>query len=373
MSAKHRRVSPAWKFLRWGLVLTMLAVSGGAALLSMFDFGTYQLNGNITAVDTAPLLGTDRPVAVVTHPDAPKQPLNILIVGSDSRKGTKIGGSTPGLSDTTILLHITADRTKVTGVSIPRDSMVQRPDCVGKNGETIPASFGMFNAAFSQGGIACTQRTVEQLTGVRTDHFIVVNLAGFQDMVDAIGGVPICVPQPVNDPIGRIYLKAGSYTANGKQALDYARERHTMSLNGDLGRMKRQQTLLAAIAHKVLSVGMLAHPFDLYHLLDRATSSLTTDPGMATVESLAGLAQELKDIDPHNIRFLSVPTHAYEPDPNRLAWDTEVAEGIWEAFRNDSNMPGPVMRDATRGDRAIPGEGATDHKVRKADTNGLCA
>lgn len=331
------------------------------------------LNNNITQIDTTTALGTDRPTAQPAPPEAPHEPLNILVIGSDSRAGQKnIGGETPGLSDTTILLHVNAARTTITGVSIPRDSMVQRPTCLSKDGKTnLPAEFSMFNQAYAVGGPGCTQRTVEQLTGVRTDHFAIVDFSGFKRMVKALGGVPICVPRPVNDTIGKITLPAGAYTANPDQALNYVRERHTMSANGDLGRMKRQQAFLSAMVNKVLSAGTLTNAPRLYRFLDAATSSLTTDPDLASLASLASLAQEMQTVPARNIRFLSVPTQPYAPDPNRLQWASS-AKAIWQSFRADEALPNDLRSETTSATKARTA-GKVDKKVRRADQNGLCA
>jgi LCP family protein required for cell wall assembly len=380
---KHLRVTTRRKIGRALAVVTAVLM----VLVSVGGYLTYRhLDGNITALDTSAALGDDRPTAATSTKNT--KPLNILLLGSDSRAGqTEIKGSTPGLSDTTILLHINASRTALTGVSIPRDSMVQRPYCLSKDGHTtVRGELAMFNTAYAVGGPGCAQRTVEQLTNIRTDHFAVVDFAGFENMVDALDGVPICVPQEVNDDIGKIYLPAGSYNADGKQALGYVRERHEMSANGDLGRMKRQQTFLAAMANKALSTGTLTDPTRLYRFLDAATQSLTTDPDLASVASLASLATELRGVKEKNIRFLSIPTVPYPADPNRLAWAPQ-ARAVWAALRNDAPLPKTVRSDTTSATASasstnktsetgsVPSPAPTphnDHKVREADSNGLC-
>jgi LCP family protein required for cell wall assembly len=302
-----------------------------------------QLEGNITALDTTDALGTDRPEAAIPE-DAERKPLNILLLGSDTREGigNNIGGETPGLSDTTILLHLSADRERAYGVSLPRDAMVERPTCLGKDGETMdPGGLSMFNAAYAVGGPACTQRTVEQLTGIRMDHFVVIDFNGFKQMVDALGGVPVCVPEEVDDNIGHIHLPEGSYEVTGAQALDYVRVRHDISDNGDIGRMKRQQAFLASMTNKAISLGTLANPVKLYSFLDAATKSLTTDPELASLKNLAGLARQVQNIGLDNIQFLTVPFESYEPDPNRLVWAPE-AEGLWDRLRMDRPL-GPDL------------------------------
>ena len=306
------------------------------------------LEGNITSMDVEDALGTDRPDEVVKA-DVEHKPLNILLLGSDTREGqgNNIGGDTPGLSDTTILLHLSADRDRAYGVSIPRDSMVERPECERKDGQgTDPGGLRMFNEAYAIGGPACTIKTVEAITNIRINHFVVVDFNGFKNMVDALGGVPVCVPEEVNDNIGHIYLPAGSYEVKGQQALSYVRLRHGLSENGDIGRMKRQQAFLAAMANKAISAGTLLNPVRLYNFLDAATKSLTTDPELASLGKLRGLAGQMKDIGLGKIQFLTVPWETYPPDPNRVQLAPE-ADQLWKLLRNDEELPPRFGKDVT--------------------------
>jgi LCP family protein required for cell wall assembly len=322
------------------VVASILAVVLTSAVVIAYK----KLEGNINAVSIAEQLGDDRPDAVEV--EGPKRPLNVLVMGSDTRDGTKIGGDTPGLSDTTILLHLSADRSRAYGVSLPRDAMVERPECATKNGkDTIPAALSQFNAAYAVGGPACTIKTVESLTDIRIDHFVVINFVGFRDMVNAIHGVRVCVPEEVNDDIGKIYLPAGTYKVNGRQALDYVRVRHGLGAEtGDIGRMKRQQAFIAAMVEKVVSAGTLANPVRLYNFLDAATRSLTTDPGFANLKQLAGIGTQLKDIGLDKVQFITVPNQPWPEDPNRLEWAPE-AKGLWKRIRFDRPL-GPYGRTA---------------------------
>ena len=316
-----------------GVVVTLAVALGGL-------FVYRQLEGNITALDTSDVLGSDRPDKVVDEAE-PLDPLNILLLGSDTREGlgnASIGGETPGLSDTTILLHLSADRKRAYGVSLPRDAMVERPECVTESGSTDPGGLSMFNTAYATGGPGCTQRTVEQLTGIRIDHFVVVDFAGFKQMVNALGGVEVCVPEEVNDDVGNIRLPAGTYEADGDQALDYVRVRHGISENGDIGRMKRQQAFLASMANEAISAGTLANPVKLYNFLDAATQSLTTDPELASLKELAKLANQVRGIGLENIQFMTVPFEWWEEDPNRVVWAPE-ADRLWRLLENDKELP----------------------------------
>jgi LCP family protein required for cell wall assembly len=324
-------------------VLRGIAIGVAVLLVAVGTVGffAYQhLNKNITAISDK-ALGNHRP-SEVAKAHGNDKPLNILLLGSDTRKGQTghIGGQTPGLSDTTILLHVSADRKLAYGVSLPRDAMVQRPSCERKDGHgRDPGGLSMFNAAYAVGGPLCTVHTVEKLTNIRINHFVVIDFNGFRKMVDALGGVEVCVPREVNDTTGHIYLPAGTYNVKGQRALDYVRVRHDIgtSENGDIGRMKRQQTFLASMANKVVSAGTLANPVRLYRVLDAATKSLTTDSDLASLKKLAGLAKSLKGIGLDNIQFLTVPFRAYPPDPNRLQW-APGANRLWFLMRHDKPL-----------------------------------
>ena len=274
---RRRRVT---KGVLIGLAIVLVVISTG--LLIAYK----KLEGNINAISINDALGKDRPDAVKV--EGPKKPLNVLVMGSDNRDGSKIGGDTPGLSDTTILLHLSADRSRAYGVSIPRDAMVERPECRSKDGKkTVPGGLTQFNVAYAVGGPACTIKTLEKITNIRIDHFVVINFAGFKEMVNAVNGVQVCVPSEVNDEVGHIHLPAGTYKVNGNQALDYVRVRHDLGAEtGDIGRMKRQQAFIAAMVKKVVSKGTLANPVRLFRFLDAATKSLTTDTGFAHLKEL---------------------------------------------------------------------------------------
>ncbi|MFL6131206.1 MAG: LCP family protein [Nocardioidaceae bacterium] len=373
-------------------VLKTLGITLSVVLVVVLAGGFFvyrHLDKNITALNVTHALGSDRPTEIVDK-SAPTKPLNILLLGSDTRKGkgNHIGGDTPGLSDTTILLHISADRKLAYGVSLPRDAMVERPTCQRKDGNgTDRGGLSMFNAAYAVGGPACTIKTVEKLTHIRINHFVVIDFNGFKKMVDALNGVEVCVPKEVNDTTGHIFLPAGTYDVKGQRALDYVRVRHNISENGDIGRMKRQQAFLASMANKAVSAGTLVNPVRLYRFLDAATKSLTTDPGLASLNKLGALSKSLKGIGLENIQFLTVPFKTYKPDPNRLQWAAS-AHRLWYRVRNDlpvgkqfaddittaatgAKPSASPSRTASPSSSPRPSDSATSAK--KAAENGLCA
>jgi LCP family protein required for cell wall assembly len=340
-------------------------------------------NENLTILDVTSQLGDDRPDKVAV--EGPREPINVLVMGSDSRDGE--GNNIDGLkgggqrSDTTLLVHLSADRKNAYGVSLPRDAMVQRPTCFTKDKKEIPGGFDMWNAAFSLGGPACTIRQFEQLTRVKIDHFVVVDFNGFKDMVDAIDGVKVCIPEDVDDPVGNIHLKAGTREVKGQEALNYVRVRHNISNNGDIGRMKRQQAFVAAMTNKVMSAGTLSRPDRLFGFVNAATSSLTLDPGLSSVKKIADLAGQFQDTGLDKIKFVTIPFAAYEPDPNRLVWSAD-AKPLWDKVRNDAPLSKRLSSEAITaadktkspkksGSQASGTVTTTDEETAAA--NGLCA
>ncbi|WP_335938434.1 LCP family protein [Streptomyces sp. PTD5-9] len=309
--AGHRR-----HWLRWtalGASLVVLTAAGVGCWLYR------KLDANIrTDTSAAAELRTyerERPRTVVHDAE------NILLIGSDSRAGDNReygrddGGSQR--SDTTILLHLAANRESVTAMSLPRDLMVEIPVCHRPDGTATKKQLAQFNWAYQFGGTACTIRTVEKLTGIRIDHQMVVDFHGFKDMVDAVGGVEVCLRKPVDDPDARLKLPAGRQKLDGEQALGYVRARKSIGDGSDTERMDRQQQFLGALVNKVQSNGVLLNPARLYPVLDAATKSLTTDPGLDNLEDLYDLVRGLRDVPTDRVQFLTVPRKPYALDPNR--------------------------------------------------------
>ena len=359
---------------------TMVVIALVTGLTVVFLYRHY--NGNLNVKDISSELGTDRPTPQV--PKGPHGPINILIMGSDNRDapGDHIDNLT-GIgkrSDTTILLHLSADREHAYGISIPRDSIVDRPTCLDDNGKVIsPAATGvMWNDAFNIGGPGCTVRQFEQLTGVRVDHYVVVDFNGFKSMVDAIGGVEVCIPHAVDDRIGHITLPAGTHKFSGTQALNYVRERHSLGNGSDIGRMKRQQAFIASMAHQAISADTLANPLHLAKFIDAATKSLTLDPDIGSISKLVGLAYQFRHIGLDHIQFVTTP---WEPDPsdiNRVVWKPE-AQTLWDAVNKDEVLS-KAMLSGSLNARHIPGvtkhpKNGQQEQAQAADNlaNGLCA
>ncbi|MEO5851012.1 MAG: LCP family protein [Nocardioides sp.] len=297
------------------------------------------LNGNITTEDFTGAFV--EPPLEKPEPTGPQEPLNILVMGSDSREGENNIDNLTGLgerSDTTILLHLSGDRKRAYGISVPRDSLVDRPDCKNADGDVVPgADDAIWNEAFNLAGPGCTISQFEQTTGVPVDHYVVLDFQGFQDMVDAVGGVQVCIPETVDDREHGIYLEAGTRDISGKQALSYVRQRYAVGDGSDIGRLKRQQAFMASMADKVVSAGTLANPVKLFNFLDAATRSLTLDEGLGNLTKIARLGIQFKDIGLSKIQFSTIPSDYAPDDPNRVRWLPE-AKQVWAKIKNDEPL-----------------------------------
>ncbi|UUU33430.1 LCP family protein [Streptomyces sp. CA-210063] len=342
-----RRRRRRW-WVRW--------VAGGAVLVVVGALGVgwaayRKLDGNITsdraAADELARFEGERPTALV------RDAQNILVIGSDSRSGDDNGkyGRDSGTerSDTTILLHLAANRRSATAVSLPRDLMVDVPSCRQADGSRTEPVFTVFNYAFQSGGSACTIRTVERMTDIRIDHHVVVDFSGFKEMVDAVDGVEVCLAEPIHDKQAKLRLPAGKVKLNGEQALGYVRARKSLGDGSDTDRMDRQQRFLAALATKVRGNDVLLNPVKLYPVLDAATSSLTTDPGLASLRGLYDLVRGLRTIPMEKVQFLTVPRKSYAYDANRDELVEPAARMLFARLRSDA--PVAVARELPEGMR----------------------
>ncbi len=359
----------------------------GTTLVGLLAFGVggagyayWDIQGNITGLNIDDLVGDDptihqansaAPTPTYADPLAGSA-MNILLMGSDDRSGenAEIGGEDEGMrSDTTLLMHISADRTRVEAVSIPRDLLTAIPSCELPSGsQTKAQSEAMFNSAFSLGaqqsetgsdeakayGAACTIRTVQAMTGITIDEFALVDFAGFQKMVDAIGGVTMTFSEDLKDDYTGLDITAGEHTLNGVQALQLARARHIAGTDGsDIGRIDRQQELLSAMVAEILETNLLTNGPDLYRFISAATESLTTSQGLSQITSLVGLGMSLKGVSLDSVHFSTVP-FVYAGPRVRATAEADV---VWQLLASD--QPLPVEVEETPVGAGTPSEGAS--------------
>lgn len=355
------------RWLRWtalGVSVVVLAAAGtGWWFYRKLDSN---IQTDTTAAHELDKYERDRPASVVHDAQ------NLLLIGSDSRAGNNSsygrddGGSQR--SDTTILLHLAADRLSATAVSLPRDLMADIPACGRPQGGETKPQFAQFNSAFEMGGAACTIRTVEKMTGIRIDHHMVVDFSGFKDMVDAVDGVEVCLKEPVDDRQAHLKLPAGRQLLRGEQALGFVRSRHGFGDGSDTQRMDRQQQFLGSLIKKVQSNGVLLNPTRLFPVLDAATRSITTDPGLNTLRDLYDLVRSVRGIPTENIRFLTVPRQPYAYDGNRDELVQPDADRLFQQLREDRPIKVAPAADVPKAkESGKPGSGGDDKRPDDPD------
>ncbi|RNL82347.1 LCP family protein [Halostreptopolyspora alba] len=284
---------------------------------------------------------------------------NILIVGSDIRDGenAEYGSEEGERPDTLAIAHVSPEQETATLVNLPRDSIVQLPACEAtgdKPGQN--AHEAMIGVAMNNGGMQCLWKAVEQLTDIHIDHFVRVDFVGFKDMVNAIGGIPVCVPQPIDDPdAGHLKLDAGEQTLNGEEALGYVRSRKGQGDGSDLSRIKRQQEFMGAMLKKVMSSEVLASPPNIYDFLGSVTKHVTTDDEL-NLDAMTDLAIAMRGVDLSDINFITVPNTPHPADPNRVAWVEPDATELFNSVAADENVGGDEDSEADNEDSGGDGD-----------------
>lgn len=334
---RKRRPGPSkkQKVMRWGAgTLGLILVAGGITGYFLYD----HFNGNINKVDVG------KSNAAVTD-----GPVNILVLGTDSRKGKGNSGygdaASVGHADTTFLFHVSEDRSNATALSFPRDMITDIPSCPTKQEDgstkTIPGQQNVrFNTSLGQSGRdpGCTWRTVEKMTGLKINHFMMADFNAVKQLSNAIGGVEVCTAKPINDPKSHLNLSAGRHTVKGEQALAFVRTRKTIGFGSDLDRIKLQQQFLSSMIRKMKSGDTLSNPSKLFDLANVMTKALTVDTGIGTVGKLTDLANDLKRVNVKNITFATVPVVDNPEDPATVVLDEAKAKPLFKMVQADKSL-----------------------------------
>jgi len=275
---------------------------------------------------------------------------NILVYGDDSRKGLDAhqqyilhtGNVSGDNTDTIMVIHLSPGRHEVTVLSIPRDTMVPQYQCDSSPGypgqQADPTSHVMINSLLAAGGPVCLWKTVEQQTGIFINHFIGIGMLGFVKVVNDLGGVNVCVPFRVNDPVSGLNLPAGTDHINGVQALAFWRTREDIGDGSDLERIQRDQFMSAQVVKGVLNSGLLSDPFRLLSVVTDAAASMTTDSGM-TVSDLMGIANSLRHLSGKNVQFITAPNQLWPPNHARVQFAQPQAGEVFAAIAHDRTVP----------------------------------
>lgn len=305
------------------------------------------------------------------------EPVNLLLMGTDIRDGSNadIGGTVSGMrSDTTMLVHISADRKWIEIVSLPRDTFVDIPSCQLPDGSQSQPYRDKFNASFEVGSghtslkhaAACTINTVNAITGVTVTNHAVVKMNGVIDVVDALGGVKMCLPEALHgDPrSARIDLPAGENRLDGKTAIQFLRVRKGtgmgLEMGSDLTRIERQQAFINATLRQILSAETLADPTKTFRLINAALGSLSADPDIADPGKVAGLAWSLREIDKRNIVMTKIPVYdTTEGTASGIGWGPEAAE-IFQRMASDTPPDSVVLPEAEPSGSPSASDGGTE-------------
>ncbi|MDA0635353.1 LCP family protein [Nonomuraea sp. MCN248] len=299
-------------------------------------------------VGTGVVWATPRQIGTVdagVEETAPRGAENILLVGVDKRDDLtrkkqnelKLGRESGQRTDTMMVIHLSEDHSRITVVSLPRDTWTTIP---GKGDHKI-------NAAYQFGGPKLTVQTVQQATGLKINRYIEVNVLGFIDVVDSLGGVTVCTPVPINDPKTGLELAAGTHELQGVQALGYARTRATA--RSDLDRIDRQQQVISALLNRALSADTLANPAKLASFVNTTLGTIKVDPD----DGLLGLATQLRDVKLDNVQFADVPLtdvdYRTPTGESAVLWDKQKARELFRAIEADQDLVKPTPKASPSG------------------------
>ncbi|MFF0017265.1 LCP family protein [Streptomyces sp. NPDC005374] len=344
-SGRHgrRRALRKHRVLRWSATTLAVLILGTAGAGYLY----YQhLNGNIRKGERS---SGDSKAHRSEANAAGQTPLNILLIGSDSRnsdENVKLGGSRdnrgdPPRGDVQMLIHLSADRKSAAMVSIPRDTRVDIPECKDPDtGKTYPATTDIINASLARGGAGCTLATWENLTGVYIDHWMTIDFAGVVRMADAIGGVSVCVKQNVWDrptatvPGGSgLKMKAGTHKVEGKQALEWLRTRHAWG--SDLMRARAQHMYLNSMMRTLKGQNVFTDTPRLMDLAEAATKSLQVSEEIGSVKKLYDLGTQLRSVPTDRITSVTMPNVPDSRNKDHVVPDGANADKLWEMLRDD--------------------------------------
>ncbi|MGW7088859.1 LCP family protein [Streptomyces sp. NPDC054871] len=371
-----RAPRPKRRILRWSATILSVLILGTAGAGYLWY---RHLNNNLETDDLN--LGEHR--APEPTPNAAGQtPLNILLIGSDARdskENQKLGGAketfggTP-LADVQMLLHLSADRTNMSVISMPRDTLLDIPKCTDPDdGKVYEASTQrtMTNQTLGRGGPGCTVATWEKLTNIHINHFMEVDFAGVVSMADAIGGVPVCVDANIHsrDSQGHgsgLKLEKGTTAVKGEQALQWLRTRYGFDGGTDISRAKAQHMYMNSLVRELRNNANLSSPNKLRRLAETATSALKVDDGLGSVKKLYDLSNELKKVSPERTTMTTMP---YEYVGARVIPKPGDAEQLFRLVRDDIPLDGKGKKKPAK-EKVSDDPAAADDEIAVQVQNG---
>lgn len=309
-------------------------------LAGFVGFNVWQLSRtlNSAAVEVYDLDGS--PYQAPTAEEL-QGPLNILVIGSDTRANQEAnyGSSTANLADVIMLLHVNEARDNAVVMSFPRDLLIPIPDCIPE--ENRPSRYGdqmQINQTLDLASPSCVLDAVQQLSGISIPHLGLIDFKGVIGMSEAIGGVEVCVANPINDPYSQLTLDAGTHLLEGEQALAFLRTRYGVGDGSDLSRISNQQVFLTSLVRKVMDEDILTSPIRLYSLASAAAQNMRLSQSLTKLDTMVAMARELNDVELESISFLRLPVYDLEGDAAGRLGVAEGAEDIFAAIRNEEEL-----------------------------------
>ena len=335
------------------IVWVMIVVLAGTFAVGA---GSYFFITNQLSASGIEVYSTDGNTFELPTPEDIEGPINVLLIGSDTREGqgdTNYGPVGSALADVIIMLHISSDRQNVVALSIPRDLMVSVPACPNPaGGEDFPArEFVRINSTMAKAGPACTLLAVQELTGVTMPYLAMIDFKGVIAMSEAIGGVDVCVAEPINDDYSKLYLEAGEHTLIGDQALAFLRTRHGVGDGSDLSRISNQQVFLTSLVRKLKDEGALTNPFTMFRLGTAALSNMTLSRSLTDLGVIFGLAKQVNDVDLDKITFIKLPVYDLDGEyAGRVAAIPDRSAELFALLASDAPL---VLAEANPGTGAV--------------------
>ena len=350
------------------LLISMVVVAGlgVAAVGGGYVYLISQLNA--AGID---VYSTDGETFAPPTADEINGAINVLVIGSDTRVGqgkTSYGPAGNALADVIILLHVSADRKNAVALSFPRDLMVSVPECPNPEGGEKYSARDMvqINATMNTGGPACTLLTVQKLTGVEIPYLAMIDFKGVIAMSEAVGGVTVCVAEPIKDDYTQLYLEAGEHTLIGEQALAFLRTRHGVGDGSDLSRISNQQVFLTSLVRKLKDEGALTNPFTMLKLGTAALENMTLSNSLTEIGVILGMAREVNDVDLDKITFLKLPVYSLKGTyAGRVAVIQDQAQLLFDRIAQDEPL---VLEEANPGAGAVVAEESAPPKEPPAGT-----
>ena len=332
---------PRDKRISWGL--KGLAIAAAVAVVAVVGFEWSTQTSDNDQIQTVAALDENSPAIANGAKQSGDE--NFLFVGTNARAGVSSSGIQ---TDTVMVAHIPADRSRVEIVSFPGNLQVTRPPCAGWNNAsssysstTRPAQDGVrLDAIYAIGGPRCVTDTVQELSGLRVNHFVGMDTQGFTDLAGALPPISLCTKgSVVDDKLGTIIATGGQSTLTAQQALNFVRADHVQGdAPGEYGKIARQQRFLAAVLRQVIGQDMLTSQSKLNALL--GVFSKSTFGANMDVSALITLAQSLQGVNLNQITFITLPTTGSDNDQGEAIPQTDLSTQLFNAIIGNAPLPG---------------------------------